>query len=38
MWAGLKLYGRISGAGFRKVVLALLLISGVPLVRRERSG
>jgi uncharacterized membrane protein YfcA len=32
MWAGLKLYGKISDAGFRRVVLALLLISGASLV------
>lgn len=32
LWLGLKLYGRLDEAGFRKVVLALLLISGVVLV------
>jgi uncharacterized protein len=32
MWAGLKLYGKLNDAGFRKVVLALLLISGATLV------
>jgi len=32
MWAGLKLYGKINDAGFRKVVLALLMISGISLV------
>jgi uncharacterized membrane protein YfcA len=31
-WLGLKLYGRLDEAGFRKVVLALLLVSGVALV------
>jgi hypothetical protein len=31
-WAGLKLYGRLDENGFRKVVLALLLISGATLV------
>jgi len=31
-WLGLKLYGRIDEATFRKVVLALLLASGVLLV------
>jgi uncharacterized membrane protein YfcA len=32
MWAGLKLYGKLNEAGFRKIVLALLLISGATLV------
>jgi uncharacterized protein len=31
-WAGLKLYGHLDEAGFRKVVLVLLLVSGVALV------
>jgi uncharacterized protein len=31
-WLGLKLYGRLDEAGFRKVVLVLLLISGVALM------
>ena len=31
-WLGLKLFGRLDEAGFRKVVLALLLVSGVILV------
>ena len=31
-WLGLKLYGRLDEAGFRKVVLALLLVSGAALV------
>ena len=31
-WAGLKLYGRLDEAGFRKVVLLLLLVSGLALV------
>ena len=31
-WAGLKLYGKLDETGFRKVVLALLLLSGVTLV------
>jgi uncharacterized membrane protein YfcA len=30
-WLGLKLYGRLGEAGFRKVVLVLLLVSGVAL-------
>jgi uncharacterized protein len=32
LWLGLALYGRLDEAGFRKVVLALLLASGVVLV------
>jgi uncharacterized membrane protein YfcA len=31
-WLGLKLYGRIDEAGFRKLVLALLLASGAALI------
>ena len=31
-WLGLKLYGRLDEAGFRKVVLILLLTSGVALL------
>ena len=31
-WAGLKLYGHLDEAGFRRVVLGLLLISGLALV------
>jgi uncharacterized membrane protein YfcA len=31
-WAGLKLFGRLDEAGFRRVVLVLLLISGLSLV------
>jgi hypothetical protein len=33
-WAGLRLYARLDEAGFRIVVLGLLLISGVGLVMR----
>ena len=33
-WAGLRLYTRLDEAGFRKVVLGLLLISGLGLVVR----
>jgi uncharacterized membrane protein YfcA len=32
VWAGLKLYGRLDEAGFRKLVLALLGVSGVMLL------
>jgi uncharacterized membrane protein YfcA len=31
-WAGLKLYGRLDEAGFRRVVLILLLLSGGALI------
>jgi uncharacterized protein len=31
-WVGLKLYGRLDDEAFRKVVLALLLVSGISLV------
>jgi hypothetical protein len=32
IWFGLKLYGRIDEATFRKIVLALLLVSGLVLI------
>ena len=32
-WLGLKLYGRLDEATFRKIVLALLLISGLALIK-----
>jgi uncharacterized membrane protein YfcA len=31
-WAGFKLYGRLDEASFRRAVLILLLVSGVPLI------
>jgi uncharacterized membrane protein YfcA len=31
-WVGLKLYGRLDEVGFRKIVLLLLLASGIALV------
>jgi uncharacterized membrane protein YfcA len=31
-WLGLRLYGRLDEAGFRKIVLGLLLLAGVALV------
>ncbi len=31
-WAGLRLYGRLDEAGFRKIVLGLLLVSGATLI------
>jgi uncharacterized protein len=33
-WLGLRLYGRLDEAGFRTVILGLLLISGLGLVVR----
>jgi hypothetical protein len=33
-WAGLKLYDKLDEAQFRKVVLVLLLVSGVALLLR----
>jgi len=35
-WLGLKLYGRLDEAGFRKVVLVLLMVSGLALVLAQR--
>jgi uncharacterized membrane protein YfcA len=34
-WAGLKLYARLDDAGFRRVVLALLLVAGLALIAPE---
>jgi uncharacterized membrane protein YfcA len=31
-WVGMKLYGRLDEASFRRVVLILLLLSGIFLV------
>ena len=31
-WAGLKLFGKLDDAMFRRIVLALLLVSGVSLL------
>ena len=31
-WLGLKLFGRIDEATFRKIVLALLFVSGIVLI------
>ena len=31
-WAGLKLFGRLNDTGFRRVVLVLLLLSGISLL------
>ncbi len=35
-WLGLRLYGRLDEAGFRKVVLVLLTVSGLTLVLAHR--
>jgi len=37
-WLGLRLYGRLDEAGFRRVVLVLLLASGVALVAPALIG
>jgi len=34
IWAGLKSFRRLDEAGFRRVVLGLLLLSGVSLLFR----
>ena len=33
-WAGLKSFGRLNDASFRRIVLSLLLLSGVSLLFR----
>jgi uncharacterized membrane protein YfcA len=37
-WLGLKLYGRLDEAGFRRVVLVLLLVSGLALLAPLAMG
>jgi hypothetical protein len=32
LWVGLKLYGHLDDASFRKVILVLLLLSGLVLI------
>ena len=32
LWSGFKLYGKLDDAAFRKVILLLLLVSGVTLI------
>jgi len=32
LWSGLKLYGKLDDAAFRKVILLLLLASGLALI------
>jgi uncharacterized protein len=34
LWLGFKLYGKLDEAGFRRLVLVLLLLSGVSLIAR----
>jgi uncharacterized membrane protein YfcA len=38
MWAGLKLYGKLDDAAFRKVLLLLLFVSGLTLVAPLAAG
>jgi uncharacterized membrane protein YfcA len=35
VWCGLKLYGHLDDAAFRKVILLLLLVSGIVLIAPE---
>jgi hypothetical protein len=35
LWIGLRLYGHLDDAGFRKLVLAVLLVSGLVLIAPE---
>jgi len=37
-WLGLRLYGKLDPAGFRKMVLALLLASGLALLLEQLAG
>ena len=37
-WLGLRLYGKLDPARFRKVVLLLLLVSGLALVVEKLAG
>ena len=32
LWSGFKLYGKLDDAAFRKVILLLLLVSGLSLI------
>jgi uncharacterized membrane protein YfcA len=32
IWSGLKLYGRLDDTAFRKIILLLLLVSGLTLI------
>lgn len=32
LWSGFKLYGKLDDAGFRKIILLLLLVSGLALI------
>jgi hypothetical protein len=36
-WAGLKLFGRLDEVGFRRVILGLVLVSGMSLLIRAGS-
>jgi hypothetical protein len=35
LWLGFKLYGKLDDAAFRKLVLLLLLVSGVALIAAQ---
>ena len=37
-WLGLRLYGRLDPAGFRRIVLVLLLASGLGLIAETLAG
>jgi uncharacterized protein len=37
-WAGFALYGKLDEAGFRRIMLVLLLLSGLPLIARQVLG
>ena len=32
LWCGFKLYGKLDDAGFRRVILLLLLVAGIALL------
>ncbi|HEY6699357.1 MAG TPA: hypothetical protein VI137_00850 [Pseudolabrys sp.] len=36
IWCGLRLYGKLNDAAFRKMILLLLLFSGVALIAPMR--
>jgi uncharacterized membrane protein YfcA len=35
LWVGFKLYGKLDDAGFRRLLLILLLLSGIALVAAQ---
>ena len=36
IWAGIKLYGKLDDAAFRRIILILLLVSGLSLIVPNR--